>query len=130
DRVPPALLLLRPVRIDAGEGLDERRLTVVDVTGGADYEAADGTGVEGVGDHARRSQKSRAERAPASPKWCRTKRATSRRWAAACGASSRGRSAAAAFRTRRSRYGCRRSRVSGGARAQGRRARTAADTRR
>src|SRR5213078_194297 len=118
DRDPPALLLLPPVRIDAGEGLDERRLTVVDVTGGADYEAADGTGVEGVGDHARRSQKSRAERAPASPKWCRTKRATSRRWAAACGALSRGRSAAASFRTRRSRYACRGSRVSGGAGAQ------------
>src|SRR5207253_1787745 len=82
-----------------------------------DYEAADGTGAGGVrgGDHARRSQKSRAERAPASPKWCRTKRATRRRWAAACGASSRGRSAAASFRTRRSRYACRGSRVSGGA---------------
>src|SRR5207302_7315099 len=92
DRDSPTLLLLPPVGVDAGEGLHERRLAVVDVTGGADYEAADGTGAGGVrgGDHARRSQKSRAERAPASPKWCRTKRATRRRWAAACGASSRG----------------------------------------
>ena len=42
------LLLLPAVGIDPGEGLHEGRLPVVDVTGGPDYEAADGIGV-GVG---------------------------------------------------------------------------------
>src|SRR5207244_762496 len=39
------LLLLPPVGVDAGEGLHERRLPVVDVTGGADDEAAAGAQV-------------------------------------------------------------------------------------
>src|SRR5438094_552189 len=49
DRDSATLLLLPPVGVDTGEGLHERRLTVVDVAGGADYEAAEGAGVEGVG---------------------------------------------------------------------------------
>ena len=43
DGDPPALLLLPAIGVDPGEGLHERRLAVVDVTGRADYEAADGT---------------------------------------------------------------------------------------
>src|SRR5436309_1192586 len=96
DRDPAALLLLPSVGVDSGEGLYERRLAVVDVAGGADYEAADGTGVGGVEAHARRSQKSRAERAPVSPKWWRKKRATRRRWAEPCFASSQGNSSLSA----------------------------------
>src|SRR5207249_2846627 len=65
------LLLLPAVGIDAGERLHQGRLAVVDVTGGPDYEAAEGIGmrVAGGGTHARRSQKSRAESEPASESW-------------------------------------------------------------
>ncbi len=71
DRDAAALLLLPTVGVDTGEGLHQGRLAVVDVTGGADYEAAEGTGVRvaGGGTHARRSQKSRAESEPASLRW-------------------------------------------------------------
>src|SRR2546421_10346906 len=68
DRDAPPLLLLPTVGIDAGEGFHQGRLAVVDETGGPDYEAAEGIGMRGAGGgtHARRSQKSRAEREPAS----------------------------------------------------------------
>ncbi len=73
DGDAPPLLLLPAVGIDAGEGFHQGRLAVVDVTGGPDYEAAEGIGVrlagEGGGTHARRSQKSRAESEPASARW-------------------------------------------------------------
>ena len=38
DRHAPPLLLGQAVGVDAGERVDERRLAVVDVAGGADYE--------------------------------------------------------------------------------------------
>src|SRR2546430_17709471 len=73
DRDTASLLLLPAVGVDPGERLDERRLAVVDVPGGADYEAADGAGAgAGAGggagaevaagggdDHPGRCQKSR-----------------------------------------------------------------------
>ncbi len=44
-----ALFFLPAVGVDAGQGLHQRRLAVVDVTGGPDYETADGTGSGGGG---------------------------------------------------------------------------------
>src|SRR5439155_8614243 len=69
DRDAATLLLLPAVGVDPGEGLHQGGLAVVDVARGADYEAAEGIGVGVGGTHARRSQKSRAERGPASPRW-------------------------------------------------------------
>jgi hypothetical protein len=37
DGDAPLLLLLEPVAVDPGQGLDERRLAVVDVTGRTDH---------------------------------------------------------------------------------------------
>jgi hypothetical protein len=37
DRKPPALLLLEPIGIAAGESLDQSRFAVIDVSGGGDY---------------------------------------------------------------------------------------------
>src|SRR5256886_10621147 len=116
DRDAAPLLLLPAVGVDPGQRLDERRLAVVDVPGRADYEAADGAGA-GAGAwialgggrgvcHAWRSQKSRAGRVLASPKWWRTKRARRRRCAAACGAASAGSSAVGSLRATRSRCAC------------------------
>src|SRR2546422_6355799 len=110
DSDAAALLLLPAVGVDAGQGLDQGRLAVVDVPGGADYEAADGRG--GVA-HAWRSQKSSAERTPVSSRWCRTNRARRRRCAAACGASSAGSAARGAFSATKSRYAWGGSRVGG-----------------
>src|SRR5207245_9877282 len=101
-----------------GQGRDGRRRAGVDVPGRADYEAADGAGAgagagAGIalgggrgGDHAWRSQKSRAGRVLASPKWWRTKRARRRRCAAACGGASAGSGASGSFRATRSRWAC------------------------
>src|SRR5207245_5397137 len=116
DRDAAPLLLLPAVGVDPGQRLDERCLAVVDVPGRADYEAADGAGggagagvARGGGRgvcHAWRSQKSRAGRVLASPKWWRTKRARRRRCAAACGGASAGSGASGSFRATRSRWAC------------------------
>src|SRR3989442_13488466 len=117
------LLFFPAVGIDPGEGLHQRRLAVVDVPGGADYEAAI---------HARRSQNSGGGREgaeggePSSPRWWRVKRATSRRWAAACAGSRTGRAAAGSLRVRRSRKAGGGSRLApGGAPAAAQRAHSA-----
>src|SRR2546422_7598749 len=115
DRDAAPLLLLPAVGVDPGQRLDERCLAVVDVPGRADYEAADGAGAgAGAGIalgggrgvcHAWRSQKSRAGRVLASPKWWRTKRARRRRCAAACGGGGARSGGAGSVTATRSRWG-------------------------
>jgi hypothetical protein len=62
DRDAAPLFFLPAIGVHAREGLHQRGLAVVDMAGGADYEAAGVT-------HARRSQKSMALRGPDSPMW-------------------------------------------------------------
>src|SRR5438046_9849186 len=68
DGYASPLLLLPAVGIDAGERLHQGRLAVVDVTGGPDYEAAEGIGmrVAGGSTHSRRTQTSGGESEPAA----------------------------------------------------------------
>src|SRR5438046_10091979 len=72
------LLLLPAVGIDAGERLHQGRVAVVDVTGGPDYEAAEGIGmrVAGGGTDGRRYVKARAARHCGAARGWPTRRAT------------------------------------------------------